>query len=86
MLRRGLRRGLWPGLWRDRRVKAVEERVNGIPIPVVLFIDLFADHFSPPNLPTKPVVIRMCVESIKPRILYKRQFKLADGPPALWGA
>ena len=81
-----LRRGLWLGLWRDRRVKPVEERVNDIPIPVVLFIDLFVDHFSPPNLPTKPVVIGMCVESIKPRILYKRQFKLAGGPPALWGA
>ena len=42
---------LWLGLWRDRRVKPVEERVNDIPIPVVLFIDLFVDHFSPPNLP-----------------------------------
>ena len=42
-----LRRGLWLGLWSDRRVKAVEERVNDIPIPVVLFVD----HFSPPNLP-----------------------------------
>ena len=51
MLRCGLRRGLWLGLWRDRRVKAVEERVNGIPIPVVLFVVLFVDHFSPPNLP-----------------------------------
>ena len=66
-------------------MKAVEERVNGIPIPVVLFIDLFVDHFSPPNLPNYTCRERMCVESIKPRILYKRQFKLAGGPPALWG-
>ena len=69
----------------DRRVKAVEERVIDIPIPVVLFVHLFLDHFWPPNLPTIPVVIGMCVESPKPRILYKRQFKLAGGAPALWG-
>ena len=44
-----LRRGLWLGLWSDRRVKAVEERVIDIPIPVVLFVHLFLDHFSPPQ-------------------------------------
>ena len=51
---KGRRRTLGCGLGcgRDRRVKTRRgARQRDIPIPVVLFIDLFVDHFSPPNLP-----------------------------------